>query len=304
MTLGLLSNSSAPTTPESDRTPIGTALRLLGWVEGKNLRIEPAYAAGDREQLAALAEALVRKKVDLIYVQGPEAAGVAARATRAIPIVFFGPTFPVEMGLVESSARPGRNVTGVAWSAGIQLYEKLLEFAKDVAPTATRVAYLRPGAPGLEPGWWTEATQRLEATAKARGLELRAFNVLGPGDFGAAFESIKAWRAQALFCHQTPMLFSARRSITDFAYSSRIPGLFDSRYFVEAGGLFSYGPDVSELFGQSVRFVDRILRGTNPADLPVEMPTRYEMFVNLKTATGLGMKFPQTLLLRADRVIE
>lgn len=211
VTLGLLSNSAAPTTPESDRTPIAAALKPLGWVEGKNLRIEPAYAAGNRERLQALAEELVGKKVDLIYVHGPDA-GAAARATRTIPIVFFGPTMPVEMGLVDSYARPGRNVTGVAWSAGIQLYEKLLEFVKELVPTATRVAYLRPGAPGLEPVWWTEATQRLETTATARGLELRAFNVLGPGDFAAAFESIKGWRAQALFCHQTPMFFSARQS--------------------------------------------------------------------------------------------
>lgn len=304
-TLGFFSFGAAPTTGEFDRTPIASALEAKGWVEGRNLRIERAYAEGSRERLSRLAQELVSKKVDLIYAQGPDPAVAALRATQSIPIVFFGLTFPIEFGLVDSYARPGRNATGVAWSAGVELYEKLLEQIKETLPAATRVAYLRPGPrSGPETGWWLDALHRLVASAASRAMELRAFNVSQPEDFEPAFAAIKAWRPQALFVHQTPLLFAARQQIVDFANTTRVPSFFDSRYFVEAGGLFSYGPDLSQLFTLSVGPVDRILRGANPADIPVQMPTHYELFVNRKTASSLGVKLPRTVLLRADRVIE
>lgn len=304
-TLGFFSFGAAPAAGGFDRTPIASALESRGWVEGKNLRIERAYAEGSRERLSRQAQELVSKKVDVIYAQGPDPAVASIRATQSIPIVFFGLTFPIEMGLVDSYARPGRNATGVAWSAGVELYEKLLGQIKEALPAVTRVAYLRPGArDGPETGWWFNALQKLVATAASRALELRPFNVSQPEDFEPAFEAIKAWRPQALFVHQTPLLFAARQQIVDFANANRVPSFFDSRYFVEAGGLFSYGPDLSQLFTLSVGPVDRILRGANPADIPVQMPTHYELFVNRKTASSLGIKMPQTILLRADRVIE
>lgn len=304
-TLGFFSFGAAPAAGGFDRTPIASALEAKGWVEGKNLKIERAYADGSRERLARLAQELVGKKVDLIYAQGPDPAVAAIRATQSIPIVFFGLTFPIEFGLVDSYARPGRNATGVAWSAGVELYEKLLEQIKEALPAVTRVAYLRPGPRGgPETGWWFNALQNLMATAASRGMELRAFNVSLPEDFEPAFDAIKAWRPQALFVHQTPLLFAARQQIVDFANAHRVPSFFDSRYFVEAGGLFSYGPDLSQLFALSVGPVDRILRGAHPADIPVQMPTHYELFINRKTANSLGVKIPQTILLRADRVID
>lgn len=303
-TLGFLSLGAAPTTGELDRTPISAGLKGLGWVEGKNIRIERAYADKKYERLAVLAEELVRKKVDLIYAQGPDPALAAARATKTIPIVFFGPTFPVEMGLVDSYARPGRNATGVAWSAGVEVYVKLLEFVKELVPAAARVAYLRPTPPGRDTGYWTEAARTLVSAAKKLGFELRVFNVARPEDFDPAFKAIRAWRALALYSHGTPLTFPELQRIADFTNASRMPSFFDSRSFAEAGGLFSYGPEISQLFVQSVGHIDRILRGANPATLPVEMPTRYELFVNRKTAKAIGLKIPQSLLVRADRVIE
>jgi len=147
------------------------------------------------ERLSVLAEQLVRKRVDLIYAQGPDPALAAARATKTIPIVFFGPTFPVEMGLVDSYARPGRNATGVAWSAGVEVYIKLLGFVKELAPSATRVAFLRPAPQRRDDmSYWTEAAQKLESAAKKLGFELRVFNVAQPEDFDPAFKAIQAWR--------------------------------------------------------------------------------------------------------------
>jgi putative ABC transport system substrate-binding protein len=303
-TLGFLSLGAAPTTGELDRTPISAGLRELGWVEGKNIRIERAYADKKYERLAVLAEELVRKKVDLIYAQGPDPALAAARATATIPIVFFGPTFPVEMGLVNSYARPGRNATGVAWSAGVEAYVKLLEFVKELVPAAARVAYLRPTPPGRDTVYWTEAARTLVSAAKKLGFELRVFDVARPEDFDPAFKAILAWRAQALYSHGTPLTFPELQRIADFTNASRMPSFFDSRLFAEVGGLFSYGPEISRLFLQSVGQIDRILRGANPATLPVEMPTHCELFVNARTARALGITIPQSLLLRAARVIE
>ena len=304
-TLGYLNLGAAPTRDEWDRTPFAIRLKELGWVEGKNIRIERAYADKKYERLAVLAEELVRKKVDLIYAQGPDPALAAVQATKTIPIVFFGPTFPVEMGLVDSYARPGRNATGVAWSAGVEVYIKLLAFVKELVPAASRVAFLRPEPPRRhDMSYWTEATRNMVSAAKKLGFELRAFTVARPEDFDPAFKAIQAWRPQALFSHQTPLTSPEQQRIVGFANTNRIPSFYDTQAFAKAGGLLTYGPDISQLFAQSVGHIDRILRGAKPATLPVEMPTRYELFVNRKTATALGIKIPQSLLIRADQVIE
>ena len=279
-------------------------------MEGKNIRIERAYADKKYERLSVLAADLVRKKVDLIYAVGPYPALAAAKATKTIPIVFSGPTFPVEMGLVDSYARPGRNATGVAWSAGVDVYVKLIEFVRQLLPTATRIAYIHPQVPADELrdpkalAVQSEYAEQLVTAAKKMRLELRVFVVSRPEDFDPAFKAIRAWRPQALYSHQTPITGPEIQRIIDFANTNRIPSFFETRAFAKAGGLLACGPDVSQLVAQSVGHVDRILRGAKPGDLPVEMPTRYELVVNGKTAKALGLTIPQSMLARADQVIQ
>jgi putative ABC transport system substrate-binding protein len=278
-------------------------LAKLGWVEGKSVLIEDALAEGKEDRLAELAAGLIRKKVDLIYAGGPDAAVEAVRATKTIPVVFFGPAYPVEQGLVQTLARPGGNVTGIAWNSAVV---KQLEFVRQAAPRAKRVAHFRlPTAMRTVNGKTIEGLYpQIESAAKGMGFEMKSFLVEKQQDFEEAFKDIKAWRAEALITYATPPTVLARQRIVDFAAANRIPGFFDWRGFVEAGGLFSYGPLVSEMNAQAARQVDRILRGARPADLPVELPARYELVINRKTATALDIKIPQELLLRADQVIE
>ena len=302
--MGFLSLLSTPTKDEWDRTTFAIKLKELGWVEGRNIRIERAFAERKYERLSALAADLVGKKVDVIYAQGPDPALAAAHATKTIPIVFVGPTFPVEMGLVDSYARPGRNATGVAWSAGIEVYVKLLEFVRELAPATNRIAYFLTQSPLGELAFRTEFARQFVSAAKKTHLELRPFPVTRPEDFAPVFKAIKAWHAQALIVSSTPITSPESRRIAEFASTNRIPNFSDSRIFTEAGGLCSYGPEISHLAVQGAGQIDKILRGTKPADLPVEMPTLYELVVNRKTATSLGVKIPQSVLLRVDRVIE
>ncbi len=278
-------------------------LGKLGWVEGKNVRIEYAIAEGQVDRLAELAAGLIGKKVDVIYAGGPDAAIEAARATKTIPVVFFGAAYPVEQGLVETLARPGGNVTGVAWNSAVV---KQLEFVRQVAPRARRVAHFRlPTALRTVDGKTIEGFYpQIESAAKSMGLEMKSFLVTKPEDFEQAFKDIKAWQAQALITYATPPTLLARQRIVDFAAANRIPDFSDWRGFVEAGGLFSYGPLISEMNVQAVRQLDRGLRGARPADLPVELPARYELVINRKTATALGIGIPNELMLRADEVIE
>lgn len=304
-TLGFISLFPTPTRDEWDRTPFAIRFKELGWVEGRNIRIERAYAEKNAERLSVLAADLVRKQVDVIYAVGPQPALAAAQATNTIPIVFFGPTFPIEMGLVDSYARPGRNVTGVAWSAGVEVYVKLLSFVKELVPAAARVAFLTvPTARAkLGGGYYASSTSQLQAAAKKMGFELRAFDVAKPEDFDTAFKAIQAWRPQAFYTTGNPVTGPEAQKIVNFANANRLPSFVDSRNFPVAGGLFSYGPETKSSIMQAVNQIDRILRGAKPADLPVEMPTRYEMVINRKTATTLGIKIPQSLLVRADEVI-
>jgi len=304
-TLGFLTSRGALSETAWDLGGIAIRLKELGWVEGKTIRIERTYAEGKLERLTALAEDLVRKQVDLIYAVGPTAAIAAARATKTIPIVFWGPTFPVEMGLVDSYARPGRNATGVAWSAGTEVYVKLLQFVRELMPVATRVAFFQPwNSASLDyNGYLPKVAQQMVSAAKNKGFELRPYQVVKPEDYAPAFNAMRAWRPQALYTPLTPITYSALKRISDFAGGNRIAEFSDARAFTEAGGLFSYGADASLMTRQAVDQVDRILRGAKPADIPVEMPTRYEMVINRKTAATLGIKIPQSLLVRADEVI-
>jgi putative ABC transport system substrate-binding protein len=278
-------------------------LEKLGWTEGKTIRMEFAFADGKADRLPELAAGLIRKNVDVIFADGPDAAVDAARATKTIPVVFFGSAYPVEQGLVETLARPGRNVTGVAFHSA---YVKQLEFVRQVAPRAKRAAHFRsPTATRtVDDRAFEGLFPKIESTAKGMGLEMRSFRVTGQDDFEQAFKDIKAWGAQVLITYTTPTTVLARQRIVDFANANRIASFFDWRGFTEAGGLFSYGPLVSELRAQWARQLDRVLRGARPAGLPVELPARYEFVINRKTATALDIRIPQELLLRADQVIE
>jgi len=278
-------------------------LEKLGWAEGKGVRFELAIADGKADLLPELAAGLIRKNVDVIFADGPDAAVDAARATKTIPVVFFGAAYPVEQGIVESLARPGGNVTGVVFHSA---YVKQLEFVRQVVPRAKRAAHFRmPTATRTVDGRaFAGLFPQIESTAKGMGLEMRSFRVTGQDDFEQAFKDIKAWQAQALVTYATPPTVLARQRIVDFANANRIASFSDWRGFTEAGGLFSYGPLVSELRAQATRQLDRVLRGARPADLPVELPARYEFVINRKTAATLGIKIPQELLLRADQVID
>lgn len=305
-TLGFLTGGYTLSLEQWNKLRFAVKLKELGWVEGKNLLIERAYGDGLTDRLPALAAELVRKRVDVIYAVGPEAAVDAARATNTIPIVFWGLSFPVEQGLIDSYAHPRRNVTGVAWNTGVQMFAKLLEIARQVSPGLVRVAYFTfpTAVRTVGGGEFSGIDREMSAAAKSLGIELRTYPVSKREDFDGAFKAILAFRAQALITMTTWLSFLERQPILDFVSRNRLVGLYDTKQFVEAGGLVSYGPDNHYLNERGAIYVDRILRGARPADVPVEQPTRFELNVNAKTAKALGLAIPQGVLIRADRVIE
>ncbi len=263
-------------------------------------------AAGREDRLPELAEELVRKRVDVIWALGPEAAVAAARATKTIPIVFWGVGYPVEQGLIDSYARPGRNVTGMAFFTGAELATKVLQLLSEIAPGARRVAAIvTPSAISTVKGdQYVGGAPVIESAAKSLGFEYRAHRVAKREDFDSVFAAILDSRAQALVTYGTTTTFRERQRIVDFANRNRLPSAFNQREFVEAGGLLSYGADTRETIFQSMLYLDRILRGARPADLPVELPSRYDLAINLKTAQSLGLTIPQSILVRVDHVIQ
>lgn len=292
--------------PESAKAgPIGARLKELGWNEGENLQIEEASSGGSNDRLDALAAELVRKRVDVIWVAGPEAAVAAARATRSIPIAFYGVAFPVEQGLVDSLARPGRNVTGVAAIAGDEGLKRL-EILKEILPTMKRLAIVATASAlgTLGGGEYQVPINRRESTATLLGFEAQTFPVSRREDFDAAFAKIIEMRAHAALFDFTALTFRERHRIADFASRARLPSVSAFKEFVEAGGLLAYGANRGWMVLRSFDHVDKLLRGARPAELPVEMPSKFELTLNLKTARALGLTIPQTVLLRADRVIE
>ena len=303
--LGVL-NPHPPLAPESPGA-VGVRARWkqLGWVDGENFHVLRPNAEGREDRLPAIAAELVRSRVDVIWALGPEAAIEAARATSIIPIVFWGVGRPIEQGLVESIARPGRNVTGIAFYTGTELTFKVLELAKEVLPRVKKFSSIQiPSANQTVKGGQLKATIADDRMLRKLGLEVRHYDVTRVEDFDGVFAAILKARPQFLFVSGSTLTFRERHRIADFALRNGLPSAFNQREFVEAGGLLSYGIDSSGTVLQSLAYVDRILRGARPADLPVELPSRYEFVVNLKTASALGIKVPQSVLLRADRVIE
>ncbi|TAK51103.1 MAG: hypothetical protein EPO27_03155 [Betaproteobacteria bacterium] len=228
------------------------------------------------------------------------------RRRQARRSLFWAVTFPVEQGLIDSYARPGRNVTGVTWNAGASMFAKLYEVIRQLSPSASRVAYFTyPTALRTVGGGQTDALDReMASAAKNLGIEARAYPISKREDFESAFRDMLAFRAQALIAATTWLSYLERRRILDFVARNRLIGLYDTGQFVDAGGLISYGPDNSHLRERVAVYADRILRGARPADVPVEQPTKFELCVNAATARTLGLKIPPSILLSADRVIE
>ena len=277
-------------------------LRDLGYVQDRNVVIEYRDAEGQYGRLPALAAELVALKVDVIVVTNTPAALAAKQATRTIPIVLAWVADPVGSGLVTSLARPGGNVTGLSFFAP-ELVGKRLQLLTEIVPRVSRVAALwHPG----DLGELTEKQMRTEedVAARALGVRLQVVEARGPEDFDRAFSDMTRAHMDAVIVQSTNIFFIERGRLVDLAARSRLPAMYQGREFVDAGGLISYTANVADLFRRAATYVDKILKGAKPADLPVEQPTKFELVINLKTAKALGLTIPPSLLLRADQVIE
>jgi len=297
--IGYLSASS-PTAARHLLDAFRQALHELGWVEGQNIVIDYRFSEGSLERLPDLAAELVRLKMDVI-VAAPAAPAVAAKnATGTTPIVMIGVSDPVGQGLIASLARPGGNVTGLSYSVGHEIFGKQLGLLKEVVPKVRRVAVLsNPATPSLVP-----AIREVQVAARSLGVQLQLLEARGPDEFDVAFASMAKERVGALLVLVDPVFNLHGTRLADLAAKSRLPAAYTNRLPVEAGGLMSYGPSFSDLWRRAAGYVDKILKGAKPADLPAEQPTKFELVINLKTAKALGLSIPQALLLRADEVIQ
>ena len=271
----------------------------LGWVEGQNLVVLKRVWSGRTEQFPAIIAALIQLKVDVIVSSSTPAVRAAKEATRTTPIVMAGLIDPVGAGLIPSLAQPGGNITGLT-NIFTELTAKRLELLKEAAPRVTRVAVLwNPTQPGQAIAW-----QQTQQAAQTLGLVLFSAEVRRPEDFAPAFTAIVVERAEALLVLPDPLTTFHRQQTADFAVKQRLPSMYAASYWVEAGGLLSYGTSFAALWRRAAVYVDKILKGAKPADLPVEQPTKFELVINLKTAKALGLTIPPSLLQRADQVIE
>jgi putative tryptophan/tyrosine transport system substrate-binding protein len=276
------------------------ALRELGWVEGQNIVIDYRFAEGRFDLLPDLAAELVRLKVDIIVAAPTPAAMVAKNATEAIPIVMIGVGDPVGLGLIASLARPGGNVTGLAYSVGLELVGKQLELLKETIPKIHRVAILsNPANPAH-----ALAIRHVKVAAQSLGMELQLLEARDPNQFDGAFAAMAKERVGALLVVPDGMSIIHRARLADLATKNRLPSMYGIRENVEAGGLIFYGHNLSDQWRRAATFVDKIFKGAKPADLPVEQPTKFELVINVKTAKALGLTVPPPLLARADEVIE
>ncbi len=273
-------------------------LRDLGYIEGQNITIEYRSTEGMAERLPNLAAELVQLNVDIIVVGGSPATQAAKNATKTIPIVMTNVTDPVGVGLVASLAHPGGNVTGLS-NVGSDLAGKQLELLKETSPKVSRVAVISDSAIPGNALWLGE----MKVAAEALRITLQPVDVHRPDDFERAFSAIKKEHASALSALRNGVNNNYRARIVDFAAKSRLPAMYPEREFVEVGGLMSYGPNYADLYRRAATYVDKILQGRKPADLPVEQPTKFELIINLKAAKQIGLTIPPNVLARADRVI-
>ena len=292
--VGFLSLATGPE-PKTDDA-IVQGLRDLGYVEGRNLLVERRYAAAKAERLEALATELVQLKVDVIVAWPLPSTRAAQRATRTIPIVFPISGDPVGFGLVASLGRPGGNLTGLS-AQGADFYVKLVELLKEAIPRVNRIAILmEPGASNTVP-WITSSMRVLR-------VQYQLVEWRGPDDLQRAFAAAAEGRADALLALENNETFAHRKRIVELATARRLPTIFVWREYVDLGGLMAYGPNLSGLFRRSASYVDKILKGAKPEDLPVEQPTTFELSINLRTAKALGLTIPNSILIRATTVIE
>ena len=296
--IGYLSSLSA-SSDSSRHDAFRQGLKELGYVEEKNVAIEYEFAQGKLDRLPDLAGELVRQKVDVIVVGGSTATRAAKNATKLIPIVMINVTDPVVLGFVVSLARPGGNITGLS-NLAPELGGKRLELLKEIVPQLSRVAVLGdPNSPAYGP-----QLNELKLAARALGLRLQPVEVRGPGDLENAFSAMIKAHAGAFMGLQQPTIDILRERIIDLAGKNRLPAMYPNRENVEAGGLISYAADISTMFRRAATYVDKILRGTKPADLPVEQPMKFELVINLKAAKQIGLTIPQWTLMKADKVIK
>ena len=275
------------------------ALADLGWVEGRNLVIEQRSAETQNDRLAELAADLVRAGVSVIVAENASATRAAMQATSSIPIVMAGVGDPVRYGLIASLPRPGGNVTGLAFLAGEMLL-KNLELLKEVAPRTARVALLvNPSNPGVAP-----TMADLQREAPALGIRVIQVDVLTPDDFERAFATIVRERADGILVTPEQLIFSQRHRIAAFAEKHRLPSAYASGRFMDAGGLIALTPNIADFPRRLASYVDKLLKGAKAGDLPVEQPSKFELIINAKTAKVIGLTLPQSLLSRADRIIE
>jgi putative ABC transport system substrate-binding protein len=286
--------------PDSARlnwwTTLRQALHELGYVEGRNIRFEARWAQGRADRLPALAAELVQLRVDVLVTGGAESARAAKKATTTIPIVMATGSDPVRLGLVESLGRPAGNVTGVT-SLSTELIAKRVGLLRELLPKAIRVAVLSDETPNS-----MMSVREVQATAKSLGMTAQAIGVARLDDLERALSA--AARNHALIVIASPLLFTERKRIADLALKHRLPTVVGGREYAEAGGLFSYAVSYPDLFRRAALYVDKILKGAKPADLPVEQPTTFELVINVKTAKTLGLIVPHSLLIRADQLLE
>jgi putative tryptophan/tyrosine transport system substrate-binding protein len=284
----------------SDRTEaFRQGLREHGYVEGKNIGIEWRSAEGKQDRLPALAAELVRVKIDIIITGGPPSTRAAKEATVTIPIIMGFDNDPVGNGFVASLARPGGNITGLATLAP-ELSGKRLELLKEIVPRLSHVAVF---GTSTQPGN-AQSLKETELAARAFGVKVQFLDILGAKDIETAFRAAGNGHADGVLVLQSPVINSQRTQVADLAVKSRLPGIFPQDEYAKAGGLMYYGVNTVDLFRRAATYVDKILKGAKPADLPVEQPTKFELMINLKTAKQIGLTIPPSVLARADKVIK
>lgn len=294
--IGVLDVSFPPESKEARAFRQG--LRDAGYAEGRDVVVEWRYANGDHNRVPELAAELVRSQVDVIVADGTVAAKAAQNATSTIPIVMAFAADPVGSGLVVSLARPGGNVTGLSMMIP-EFSAKRLHLLKEIHPRLVRAAVLwNPSMP-----WHAKVIENLKTAAPSLSIELSFISVQKPEEIDSAFSAVIQARAQALYVIENPVIYTQRKVFLKLASKARLPAIYPERRFVDDGGLVSYGTNFADLFRRSAGYVDKILKGAKPADLPVEQPIEFDLVANLRTAKALGITIPQSILLRADEVI-
>jgi putative ABC transport system substrate-binding protein len=275
-------------------------LRNFGWIEGQNISIERRFAAGNAEQLTGSAAEMVRLKVDVIVAVASAATQAAKDATTSIPIVFVNAGDPVGQGFVQSLAHPAGNVTGIAFDASPDVTAKQAQLLIQVVPKFSRLAVLWNPTSALMRSYWNV----IKASAPALHIELQSVEVQDPNELERAFDAMTRQHADGLLVLSDSFTTLYRARLTELAAKHKLPAIYGHSQYIEAGGLMSYGPSLSDNYGRAAEFVDKILKGAQPADLPSEQPSKFELIINLGTAKTLGLEIPPTLLARADKVIE